>query len=556
MKHIKIAVAAVLLLFVGVVYTADTAEGAWIMEDKMIVTDNGAKLKCRTYGGEEYTVIDIITEKEDIIIPETVDGEHRITALCLMESSGNHYYKKVKHIHLSRYIEEIYEDWTGCEMLEKYNIFHSVPNLSLLTVDSANPNFYAMDGKVYNKATWDLLAIVPNLSGEVVIEKYVRSIAANATLELRKVTGFSVEKGNTNFQSKEGVLYDKSGKTLLAYPIAKRGKSFKIPSGVAEISAQAFQAAKYIRKVTLPSSLRKIGYFAFSNTKLKSIKLNKKLREMGYYVFYGTKIKIVKLPSGLRHAEIGSLAGKRLTIPENLGEIEVVRDPDSMIGYLNSSVLVVKNPALDLLQIENLKEGAGSIFEGKTVYAYKGSLPYKQMKRLAKKERVKVKVRALKGKVFRTPQNTGKVDTSWYSENADTYYISTPAQLAGLSKISRTKAESFYEKRIVLTRNLNMKDYKNFIPISYFRGDFDGQGHTIRNLNIYRLQENVALFSRVMDGTISNIKVYGTVTGGNCTGGIVGTSCGDNVLKNCSFTGKVKGYGYCGKLIGDGYRLV
>jgi len=234
-----------------------------------------------------------------------------------------------------------------------------------------------------------------------------------------------------------------------------------------------------------------------------------------------------------------------------VGEIEVERGGDSSEGRLDASILIIHNPALDLMQIENYRDGLNSIFEGKTVYAYKGSLPYKQMKRLAKKEKVKVKVKVLKGKVYKTPKHTGEIDTSWYDKREKTFYISTPAQLAGLSEITRRKGETFSEKTIILKKNLDMKKYKNFKPIGEFAGTFDGRGKTIKNLKIVRLDSEVGLFSQVTSGIIKNLKVKGSVIGGNCTGGIVGLTYGNDVVKNCSFRGKVKGYGYSGKLIGD-----
>ncbi len=552
MKVMKKAGLIAFVILVGVICCSDRA-GASSYEVKYVTTENGAKLKCHSYDGEEYCLDDIVTEKEDIIIPETVDGEHKITALSLAEYSKG-YYKKVKHIHLSRYIEDIYEKWSSSVSNSNSNILRNLPNLSRITVDSDNVHFMAWDGKIYKKNTWALLAIAPNVSGTIVIEKNVKRIVPEALLEHPKVNRYLVEKGNASFKSVKGVLYKKNGKKLLAYPIARKGRTFSVPSGVSEISPQAFEDAKYMRKVTFPATLRRIGYYAFSGTKIQTVKLNKKLREIETGVFWNTKLKEIELPKGLNKVCLSSLPGKKLTIPENVGEIEVEHDVDSMRGELVASILVIRNPALDLMQIENYEEGLDSIFEGKTVYAYKGSLPYKQMKRLAKKEKVKVKVKVLKGKVFKTPKHTGKIDTSWYDKEKKEFYISTPAQLAGLSEITRKKGETFSEKTIILKKNLDMKKYKNFQPIGEFAGTFDGRGRTIKNLKIVRLDSEVGLFSHVSSGLIKNLKVKGSVIGGNCTGGIVGLAYGNDVVKNCSFRGKVKGYGYSGKRVGDANR--
>ena len=94
----------------------------------------------------------------------------------------------------------------------------------------------------------------------------------------------------------------------------------------------------------------------------------------------------------------------------------------------------------------------------------------------------------------------GSVDTSWYSAEAKTFEISTPAQLAGLAAIVNGKADgiaqdSFSGKTIKLTADLDLGGVKgsdgtwsgqSWTPIgnSYdynFRGMFNGDGHAISN---------------------------------------------------------------------------
>lgn len=541
----KIEITAMLLVisFLGICSTVNAKPD----DRKIVTTKNGAKLICYSDEGIDYEVIGIKKAKKDIIIPETTDGHHKIVGLNLLKEVDE-YINTVKHIHLSKNIKNIH---TGSKD-DNYEsgIFYWLPNLRSVTIDSENLHFCEKNGKIYRKKDNVILAVVPKLAGELHIEGNVKKIAPYALYGLQKVTAFKVERSNPKYKTKGGIIYSKDGKTLLQYPLGKKSKKFNIPKGVVTIGESAFERAYNLKKVKMPTSLRKIGVAAFYDSGLTKVSLNKKILEIKEYAFDETEIESIKFPSGLRKVEIGTIPVEKLTIPETLGEISVENDDyDTGEGSLNVDTLVIKNPALDLFPIENnIIDDEASIFNNITVYVYKGSKPYNQLKKFAKISGSNVKIKLLKGKVFHTPPNTGEVDVSWYKKEKKRFYISTPAQLAGFSKLS--KKHNFKGKEIILKKNLNMKEYKNFEPIKKFAGIFNGRGKKIRNLKIYRLTGNIGLFSKV-SGQIKNLKVSGNVTGGNHTGGIVGkTTSTKAVVKNCFFTGKVKGYGYSGKLIG------
>lgn len=492
-------------------------------EKKTIVTENGAKLVVRkethyNYSTNEsetvYCVIGIEEGREDVYIPEMVDGEYSIAEVSLLlYEEAVKTQKGVKHLHLSKNIKSINEDdvdyhWYG----KRENIYYYLPNLSSITVDEANPWLRAKDGKVYRKKDNALLAIAPAVSGKVVIEKDVPEIAVNATLWLKKVTAFSVEKGNTAYRSSKGVLYSKNWKHLIRYPIARKAKELKMPKGVTYIDDQAFEDVKHLKKVTFSSTVREVGELAFASYSLEKVKFNKKLRKIGYAAFAGTsyKLKAFKLPSGLREAEISFFPNEKLVIPARLGKVTLFQGDDYEDVRLDASTLVIKNPALDIYGMCDDMMMWDYFLDGKTVYAYKGSLPYKQIKECKKKYKVDVKLKVLKGKVYKTPKTTGKADTSWYSKEEKIFTISRPAQLAGMSLLSRKKYVDFHGQTIILKKNLDMKEYNNFYPIKNFEGTFDGNGKKIKNLKIYRLQEHVGLFGDVRyDGKVRNLTVQG-----------------------------------------------
>lgn len=557
LRTVTFTLAALFLVLLNA--SQSEAEDAY-PEPQIITTQYGDKIKviATTKERKEYRLISILEAKKDVIIPETIDGEHKITEVDLNNYEKINYYrtipycKSVTHLHLPKTIKvvDVYPEVDFCS--QSRNPFCHLPNLSVITVDTENPFYMAWDGKLYRKDNQALLAVAPAVSGTVTIEKEIPYINEKGICVLDKVSAFDVEKGNPSYKTAKGVLFTKDGKELFCYPKNKKTKKYVVPKGVNEICSEAFIRAKHIREVTLPSSMRVIHSSAFALSSLRKIKLNNKLKKIWYYAFYGTKLKCIKLPSSLREMNISYIPVKKLVLPKKLGEVTVSRDDDSgdTEGLDSIETLVIKNPALDLTHI-NYYEHIGYSLSDKTVYAYKGSLPYRQIKEWNKKHN-HIKLKALKGKVYKTPKAAGKIDTSWYSEEKDTLYIKTPAQLAGLSYLSRKKNVFFSEQTIVLQNNLDMKKYKNFYPIEFFCGIFDGNGKTIRNLTIYQLQDRVGLFKRIVSSTptIKNLSVHGSVTGGNYTGGIVGDGSND-VLYNCSFKGKVVGYGYFGKLAGN-----
>lgn len=191
------------------------------------------------------------------------------------------------------------------------------------------------------------------------------------------------------------------------------------------------------------------------------------------------------------------------------------------------------------------------------------------------------------GEIDKNLQGTGSV--------SDPFLIKTANQLAGLAK--RVNAgEDFKDKHIRLDADLFMSDAskpsaekKQWTPISgifykqlgawewssdtlYFRGHFDGAGHTIHNLYYNQVPDfgkvdindptsdirldfsgwNKGLFGYVDGGSISNLKLENdTIIGAVAIGGIVAINRG-GTISHCSVTGFVGSVesGPCGAIVG------
>jgi len=99
----------------------------------------------------------------------------------------------------------------------------------------------------------------------------------------------------------------------------------------------------------------------------------------------------------------------------------------------------------------------------------------------------------------------------------------------------------------LLGSNINASGF-NFTPIPVFRGVFDGNGHTISNLNIVA---NEAGLFRILIGTVRNLGLIDTNITSSISGGSVASSLSGGSIFNSYSTGAVSsGGGVVGGLVG------
>ena len=91
-----------------------------------------------------------------------------------------------------------------------------------------------------------------------------------------------------------------------------------------------------------------------------------------------------------------------------------------------------------------------------------------------------------------------------------------------------------------------------------FKGDFDGNGHTISGVTVNRPAENYNGLFGFLEGTVRNLGVAATINGGGYNGGIAGLlNTSDGSIYNCFVSGAVTGSGsYTGGVVGRTYGMV
>ena len=149
----------------------------------------------------------------------------------------------------------------------------------------------------------------------------------------------------------------------------------------------------------------------------------------------------------------------------------------------------------------------------------------------------------------------------------DPYQINTAAGLKWFrDKVNDAKTKEETKICAVLKANIDLKNEEwtpigigngtenTGAPIDFpYSGTFDGNGHTISGLNVNYRNKNGGLFCYVMNATIKNLTVAGSVThssgDGVAYGGIVG--CADSsTIENCTNRCTVTGNWYAGGIVG------
>lgn len=110
---------------------------------------------------------------------------------------------------------------------------------------------------------------------------------------------FEIED-NEYYQTINGIIFSKDGKTLIAYPRFKTDSEFEVPEGVEIIGNNAFSDNDYLKNVVLPASLQELGNYAFYNCDyLVNVTFNcLSLDRIGEYAFgYCYNLESIVLPS-------------------------------------------------------------------------------------------------------------------------------------------------------------------------------------------------------------------------------------------------------------------
>jgi hypothetical protein len=209
--------------------------------------------------------------------------------------------------------------------------FTSGVGITAINVDAANPNYKSVDGILYNKSGTTLIQYPQAKTGGsftipadvTEIGNYAFSCAKNlnsvtipdavttATLIDRLngcsengISEFIVGSGNSNYSSIDGVLYNKTATTLLAYPFNKPGTSYVMPSSVTSIVNRALGYVKnrQLQSITLSPNLTYIDSYSFTDLSLGTLNLPASVTTIEPLGLHG--VLAVTVDSGSTHLSV------------------------------------------------------------------------------------------------------------------------------------------------------------------------------------------------------------------------------------------------------------
>ncbi len=131
------------------------------------------------------------------------------------------------------------------------------------------------DGAFYNCSKLKILNIPASL-------KYIDCLFERCS----SLEAINVAKGNDNYSSIDGILFNAYGSSILRYPPNHPGTVYKITNTISQIAAHAFMNCDKLESITFPNTLTELPYEAFKNCdKLDNVTLPAKLRKISDSVF-------------------------------------------------------------------------------------------------------------------------------------------------------------------------------------------------------------------------------------------------------------------------------
>ena len=206
------------------------------------------------YGWENWTI-------ENLVIPDTVNGE-KVTQISYGFIGNN---DKIKSITLPETVTSISSyAFSNCTSLENIKLPKELISIgigafynctSLQSIDIPEKVNYI------GRAAFDGCTSLQRIN----IPKEVTNISGifSQNLSLKEIT---VDENNPNYSSKDGVLFDKAGETLLLFPTCKEIDTYEIPVGTITITNDAFNTTKnqMLKRIIIPNTVTIVNRYAFS----------------------------------------------------------------------------------------------------------------------------------------------------------------------------------------------------------------------------------------------------------------------------------------------------
>jgi len=171
------------------------------------------------------------------------------------------------------------------------NLFSGCSKLTSITISNS---VTAIGNSSFSSCSGLTSAIIP---------ASVVSIGIDAFEYCTGLTSITVENNNPNYYSVNGVLFNKNKTTLIQYPLGNTQTSYSVPNTVTTIGQDAFERGIKLTTVSIPPSVTSINSYALDCSGLTSIYANNSdpgKITLGSYIFYSvpTSTCTLYVPTG------------------------------------------------------------------------------------------------------------------------------------------------------------------------------------------------------------------------------------------------------------------